>query len=135
MLAALQPPANPQMHFGVAFLFSLLQNANGTLVQDSIANLLTASTTTQIPVFIGLDCENWWDGGPWNWFDPTASNYNPAYKANVEMTGWVGNTSTESLMISWRNWGSQIRVIPAPNLFSPALMALCKVRVLHGIQG
>lgn len=78
-------------------------------------------------MFLGLDCENWWEGsGLFNWYDPSAPRYNTSFKANVEATGW--GDDAERLKISWRNWGSQIRVTPAPNLFAPPTMAMCKVR-------
>jgi len=82
----------------------------------------------QIPVFLGLDCENWWSGsGLSNWYNPAAPHYNASNRDNVEAVGWGG--SAERLKISWRDWGSQIRVAPAPNLFAERPMAMCKVRV------
>lgn len=88
---------------------------------------LAASVITGIPVFLGIDGENWWDSsGLWNWFDTTAPGFDPANIENVEWTGWTPDTA---IKISWRNWGRQIRVKPQQNIHAPKLMALYKQKL------
>jgi hypothetical protein len=65
---------------------------------------------------------NWINGRPdlYNWWDSTKPGFNPANRRNVEWTGW---DESQAIKIWWRNWGSQIRVLPAPNIASPVFVA------------
>ena len=71
-----------------------------------------------IPVLVELDPVTFWDGAPelWNWWDPTVPGYDPANRENVEWSSW---SSSDAVKIGWLNWGSQIRLKPMANLFSP----------------
>ena len=92
-------------------------------IAESIVNTIRAAREVRMPVIFHLDGVNWWDAHPelWNWFDPAAPGYDPANAANVERWDWNEDTA---LQIAWRNWGSQIRVLPPPNLASPAFLQL-----------
>lgn len=73
---------------------------------------------------IELDGINYWQARPdlWNWWDKSKPGYNPENKKNVEWTDW---TPDSAVKIGWRNWGSQHRVLPMPNLMSPAYLKAC----------
>jgi hypothetical protein len=45
--------------------------------------------------------------------------YDPANTANVEWSSW---DRRDAVKLGWRNWGSQIRVAPHPNLASPKVI-------------
>lgn len=89
-----------------------------------IEGLLQATVETRVPLFLGLDGENWWLASNLsNWWDPTAPGYDPANRHNVEWTGPDGaSNDSHVLKVSWRNWGRQLRVIPAQNIHSPAVL-------------
>ena len=74
-------------------------------------------------MFSYIDCENWWDqSNLWNFFDKNGSNadsYNPNNVYNVERWNW---DISSSVQIGWRNWGSQIRVIPQQNILSKQVL-------------
>jgi hypothetical protein len=80
------------------------------------------SQQANVPILINLDGVNWWEGRPdlWNWWDADKPGYNPDNRRNVEWTGW---DESQAVKICWRNWGSQLRVLPAPNLASPAVLS------------
>ncbi|MBI4556061.1 MAG: hypothetical protein HY706_00630 [Candidatus Hydrogenedentes bacterium] len=124
---------NSSLRIGVAFTFSILETPT-ELLADSLRRLLAASEASGVPVLVGLDGQNWWEtrSDLWNWWDPSLPGYNPNNVNNVEWTGWAPSSAVK---IGWRNWGSQIRVRPAPNLASPQFMAehLDRYKVLVGI--
>lgn len=103
---------------GLSFAFSLL---NGPLpaIVDATNALRNAAEKTGIHVIPAFDLQNWWEyrSDLWNWFAPKRPGYNPANRENVE---WTGAGSEYATSIAWRNWGSQIRVAPPPNLRSKA---------------
>lgn len=70
----------------VSFLFSVLQcGSNTSIVRASVRALLAASLASGVPVFLGLDGQNWWDQSElWNWWDSTLPGYDPTNAANVE---------------------------------------------------
>lgn len=90
-------------------------------VEKSLDKFMKLSLETGVPILINLDGANWWEARPdlWNWWEPDKPGYNPKNRENVEWTGWNDSTA---IKICWRNWGSQIRVLPAPNLMSPAVL-------------
>jgi hypothetical protein len=118
-------PVSPdsRRRVGVAFIFSYL-NTPDTDTLESLRGFLDAAGQTRTPVLIKLDGESWWSATPelWNWWDPARPGYDPANRANVEWTGW---SQDNAIRIAWRNWGSQIRILPPPNLFSPKYRKAC----------
>ena len=108
---------------GVAFIFSYLNTSDADTL-ESLRRFLDAAGQTRTPVLIKLDGENWWSAAPelWNWWDPAKPGYDPANRTNVEWTGW---SPDNAIRIAWRNWGSQIRILPPPNLFSPKYRKAC----------
>lgn len=114
---AVNAPEDPALRIGVAFFFSILEG-NAETLSRSLRALLKASEESGVPVLITLDGQQWWSGRPelWNWWDPKKPGYKPDNVYNVEWTGW---DPASAVKICWRNWGSQIRVAPAPNIASP----------------
>jgi hypothetical protein len=112
-----------EINVGVGCIFSYLRYDLGK-VEESLKRFLTASEKANIPVWIKLDGEQWWDARPdlWNWWDPSQPGYNPANAKNVEWTCW---SPEHALKIAWRDWGKQLRVLPPPNLMSPAYRQAC----------
>jgi hypothetical protein len=78
----------------------------------------------RVGVVIQLDGEQWWDARPdlWNWWDPQQRGFDPENVSNVEWSGW---SPEQALKIAWRNWGTQIRIVPPPNLMSARYRAAC----------
>ncbi len=93
-------------------------------VKNNLLTFLDSAEKTDTPVVIKLDGEQWLEARPdlWNWWDPTKPGYDPANVKNVEWTGW---TPDRAMKIAWRNWGSQLRVLPPPNLMSPTYRREC----------
>lgn len=116
----IKAPDNKKLRLGVSVIFDFL-STNLDSVDASLDKLLALSKQTNVPVLIHLDGINWLNGRPdlWNWWDPQKPGYNPDNKKHVEWTGWDESTA---IKISWRNWGAQFRVLPAPNLSSPAII-------------
>jgi len=84
-----------------------------------LEDLLVAARTANMPIIVGLDAVNWWEGRPdlWNYFDDKKPGYSPA---NIENVDWAGYEPAWATKVYWRNWGSQIRVeTPIPNTASP----------------
>ena len=81
-----------------------------------------------IPILVELDPITFWQDVPelLNWRDPTKPGYDPKNKENVEWTSW---SSEDAVKVGWLNWGRQIRLLPMPNLFSPAYQAAVKDRM------
>ncbi len=113
-------PGDPALRVGVSFVFDILRN-DPEHIAESLRRFLALSQETGVPVLVNFDGQNWWDGRPdlWNWWDPTKPGYDPENADNVEWTGWDSSTAVK---IGWRNRGSQIRVLPQPNLASPAVL-------------
>ena len=55
-----------------------------------------------------------------NWYDSSKPGYNTNKTADVEWYGW---SPTNAVKLCWRNWGTQIRVGPQPNLLSTNFQA------------
>ena len=112
---------------GLSFVFSYLDGPPAQM-HETLSKLLTMAQKHDVPILIGLSGENWWDyrSDLWNWWDAAKPGYNPANAANVEWTSW---TADSALKIAWRNWGSQIRVSPPPNLVSPAFLNACNAEL------
>ena len=110
-------PQNKKIRIGISCIFDFLA-ADIDSVEKSLEKFLLLSKETKVPVLINLDGANWWNARPdlWNWWDPNKPGYNPENRKNVEWTGW---DESNAIKVSWRNWGTPIRILPAPNLASP----------------
>lgn len=113
-------PVNDKMRLGISAIFDFL-STNIDSVEKSLDCFMQISQQTKVPILINLDGINWMNARPdlWNWWDPQKKGYNPGNKKNVEWTSW---DESGAIKISWRNWGVQFRVSPAPNLSSPAVI-------------
>lgn len=111
----------PLRKLAFAYSFSYL---NYPLADElaCIKTMLSLATSNDLPVVLHLDGVNWWSARPdlWNWWDSSTTGYSPQNRTNVEWSDWG---ESNAVMIGWRNWGSQIRVSPHPNLASPAFLA------------
>ena len=114
---------NANIKVAVSAMINYL-SAAPTVVMERLTNLLSLADKYNLPVMVELDGIDWQQGYPelWNWWDPTKQGYNPTNKNNVEWTSW---DSESAVKLGWRNWGSQIRVMPMPNLASPAYREAC----------
>ncbi len=103
---------------GVGLIFSYLAKARPEIEAD-LKLFLDRSSEMNVPIVVQLDGENWWGGRPdlWNWWDTNRPGYSDHNRTNVEWTSW---SQADAIKIAWRNWGSQIRVLPPPNLMSRA---------------
>ena len=97
-------------------------------VCESIRRICAQCEKHKMPVIFHLDGINWWGQHPelWNFFDPDKKGYSPDNRRNVEWYDWDESCAVK---LGWRNWGSQIRVLPPPNLASPAFLALQKQKL------
>src|SRR5690606_3554833 len=114
-------PNNGSLKLGVSYVFDYLRSDLDS-VEQSLNNFLRLSEETGVPILVNLDGLNWMEARPdlWNWWDPDKPGYNPENRKNVEWTSW---NESDAVKISWRNWGSQLRVLPAPNIMSPAIIS------------
>jgi hypothetical protein len=112
------------VRLGIGAIFSYL-NESRDQCKTRVLEFLSLAERYDIPVVVQLDGEQWWDARPdlWNWWDPKREGYNPRNQENVEWTGWGPD---HAMKIAWRNWGSQIRVLPPPNLMSPSYRKACR---------
>jgi hypothetical protein len=113
-----------EINVGVGCIFSYLRY-DIDKVEESLKRFLAASEKANVPVWIKLDGEQWWEGRPdlWNWWDPSKPGYDPDNVNNVERSHWGEDYA---LKIAWRDWGRQLRVLPPPNLMSPDYRAACR---------
>ena len=113
-----------QMKIASTLIFSYLRS-DVEVLKESLKKYLKLAAETDTPVLIKFDGESWWEARPdlWNWWDPDKPGYDPENAKNVEWTDW---TSEYALKISWRHWGPQCRIAPAPNLMSPAYREACR---------
>lgn len=112
---------------GVGFIISYL-GAKPDDAADQLKRYLALSEQFELPVIVQIDGEQWWQGRPdlWNWWDKSKPGYDPENRKNVEWTGW---TSDSAVKVGWRNWGRQLRVLPMPNLMSPAYREACHIEM------
>ena len=108
------------VRLGVSFVFDFFRY-DIAAVEESLVRFLDLAAETGTPVLVNLDGQNWWGDRPdlWNWWDPGRPGFDPENVRNVEWYGW---DASKAVKIGWRNWGSQIRVLPAMNLASPAVL-------------
>lgn len=120
-------PDDARIRLGVGFIFSYLRSDPETTA-ESLRLFLKYAEETDTPVVVHLDGEHWWEARPdlWNWWDPSKPGYDPKNRMNVEWTSW---SPDDAVKICWRNWGSQLRVLPQPNLMSPAYLDACRAEM------
>jgi hypothetical protein len=118
IVTAVGKPLERKKPVGVGFIISYL-NQSPEAAATTLKKFLALSEQFEMPIIVQLDGEQWWGARPdlWNWWDPNKPGYNPNNKANVEWTSWSAESAVK---IGWRNWGRQLRVLPMPNLMSPA---------------
>lgn len=114
---------NKKVALGIGVIVSYLNGKPETVI-SKLNDYLNLSSKYNLPIIVQLDGEQWWDyrSDLWNWWDPKTAGYNPANKDNVEWYDWKSDAAVK---IGWRNWGSQLRVKPMPNLMSPAYRTAC----------
>lgn len=117
-------PKNRNIQVGVSMIYSYLQIPKDNTVAEErflqqLKDDLALIRELELPILVQLDGEQWWNARSdlWNWWDPLKPNYDPQNAANVEWTHWGPE---HAIKIAWRNWGRQLRVLPPPNLMSPA---------------
>ena len=95
-------------------------SARQSLAQK-VRKILSIAEKKNVPVVLHLDGVNWWGERPelWNWWDPDKPGYDPQNVRNVEWYDWGAK---HAVKIGWRNWGSEVRVKPQPNLLSPEFL-------------
>ncbi|MEI8045589.1 MAG: hypothetical protein WCL11_29545, partial [Verrucomicrobiota bacterium] len=81
---------------------------------------LARAESLGVPILVQVDTENWLPPSLLNWYDNSLPGYDPAKKTDVEWYGWDDSTAVK---LAWRNWGSPMRVGPAPNFLSPNFQA------------
>ncbi len=121
ILAAL-PRGGDARRLGVGVQLMALDAGGPGVAAAFLAALLNKSVAYDVPVAFAVDAFQFWSARPdlWNWFNASAPGYSAGNVANVEWTGWSPANAT---MLAWRDWGSQFRVPPHPNLASPAVLA------------
>ncbi len=115
--------AQRKIAVGAAYAISYLQYSPAHC-DSMLRKVLSLSRQYDIPVFIRWDGESYWGARPdlWNWWDPNKPGYNPKNKYDVEWDWWSPDSAVK---IGWRNWGSQARVLPMPNLMAPRYKQAC----------
>jgi hypothetical protein len=113
-----------RIRMGFSCIFSYLAHSDEKVALEALEKTLRLAEETNLPIYIQLDGEVWWQGRPdlWNWWDPKQPGFHPANRNNVEWSSW---DPADALKISWLNWGRQIRMLPPPNFESPAYRAAC----------
>lgn len=99
--------------------FNIPSNQSEQVVRE----LIKVVEEEEMPIIFKLDGITEWTNRAdlWNWWDGNEAN-----RENVEWTDW---TPEAAIKISWRNWGGQFRVRPAPNLGSPAYIEAKKAEL------
>lgn len=115
--------ANRSLAVGVGGIFSYFREP-AAQVEQELREFLRLSVLHELPIVVQLDGEQWWEARPdlWNWWDASQAGFNPSNRFNVE---WSGGQPEDAVRIAWRNWGRIIRVLPPPNLMSPAYREAC----------
>lgn len=97
-------------------------------IEERLRNFLKMAEDQSMPIVLEMEGINYWQARPdlWNWWMPDKPGYDPDNKMNVEWTSW---SAADAVKVGWRNWGSQHRVLPMPNLSSPAYMEACEAEL------
>jgi hypothetical protein len=122
IISRFKTKGNERRRLGVSNQITLLDGTQNGNYLEFLDRLLSMSETNDLPVALGLDPFQFWSSRPdlWNWFDPNSPGYDPKNIENVEWASW---SSVNATTIAWRDWGSQFRVPPHPNLSSPKVLA------------
>lgn len=142
-LANVTVDGNSTRRLGVGHQLVLL-DPNGNATVQFLGNMFNLSLANDLPIAFALDPFQFWDSRPdlWNWWNSSAAGYDAANVNNVEWSSWpaaatpgrgsptaaaeastdAANTATNATAIAWRDWGSQFRVPPHPNLASSAVI-------------
>jgi len=123
MMKHFQGLNHSKIKVGLSTNLSYLHHDIRTLAK-TLERILYYAQKTDTPIMIKFDGEQWWQhrSDLWNWWDPEKPGYNPDNRNNVEWRWWGPEYA---LKICWRNWGRQLRVLPPPNLMSPAYRKAC----------
>ncbi|GAA4312865.1 hypothetical protein [Compostibacter hankyongensis] len=127
-VASLFPPSGAgKPAVGIGTIISYLATPPEETIRR-LTRFLDLAAQYNLPVVVELDGINYWQARPdlWNWWDKTRPGYDPDNKKNVEWTGW---TPDSAVKLGWRNWGSQHRVGPMPNLMSPDYLNACYTEI------
>lgn len=133
----------PAFAYGLSYFWT-----PDNITEAVLRRVLDLSYNNDIPVLIKLDgtgswgvdgwpveiISNWWGGADlFNWWMPSVPGYSPDNWKNVEWTSWGPLTGDLSSVgkIAWRNWGTQTRIRPGPNLGSPEFLAASKRKLLR----
>eukprot|EP00043_Microstomoeca_roanoka_P030368 m.26129 g.26129 ORF g.26129 m.26129 type:complete len:578 (-) comp9979_c0_seq1:44-1777(-) len=113
--------ATATRRLGVSFQFNVIDTLNQTAMLCFLDNLLELAEVNGLAVGITIDAFEFWSKRPdlWNHFDKSKAGFNASNVQHVEWTSWSPVNAT---YLAWRNWGSQFRVPPHPNLASPAVL-------------
>ena len=124
IVEVLGTPQDKELRLGVSIVISMLSD-QADEQEAKLRRILELSEKTDIPIYINIDGQNWVDSRPdlWNWWDSEAPGYNPDNCNNVEWYGWSADSAVK---ICWRDWGRQLRVRPALNIFAPKVIAAHK---------
>ncbi len=124
---AIGPPSGNKVAVGNAILIYMYSRPMEQF-KELLDRHFSMAEEYDIPILVELDPITFWQDVPelWNWWDPTKPGYDPKNKENVEWTSW---SSEDAVKVGWLNWGRQIRLLPMPNLFSPAYQAAVKDRM------
>jgi hypothetical protein len=111
------------LRVGAGAIFSYLDKSREECRRE-LSEFLWLSERSSIPVIVQLDGEQWWRARPdlWNWWDPGTAGFDEENRRNVEWFDWGPEYA---LKIAWRNWGTQVRVLPPPNFLSPRYREAC----------
>ena len=118
--------AASDLKVGVAVIYTPGNTSSSTpetLVQQTLAlmtNDLAIAQRLNVPFLVQVDTENWLPTALLNWYDPAKAGFDTNKTADVEWTGW---DRTNAVKLCWRNWGTQLRVGPQPNLLSTNFQA------------
>src|SRR3546814_9322002 len=102
-------------------------------IEKRLRNFLKMSEDHFIPIVLEMEGINYWQDRPdlWNWWMPDKPGYDPENRKNVEWSSW---STEDAVKVGWRNWGSQHRVLPMPNLSSPEYLEAFYTALNHLIQ-
>lgn len=118
-----KPYKGGEKALGAGLIVSYLSQPPGT-VEKRLRDFLKMAEENSVPIVLEMDGINYWQARPdlWNWWMPEKPGYDVNNKMNVEWSSW---SPDDAVKIGWRNWGSQHRVLPMPNLSSPAYVNAC----------
>lgn len=119
--------SNGKRALGAGMIVSYLSQPSEE-IEERLRNFLKMAEDQSMPIVLEMEGINYWQARPdlWNWWMPDKPGYDPDNKMNVEWTSW---SAADAVKVGWRNWGSQHRVLPMPNLSSPAYMEACEAEL------